>query len=205
MSTAARPTSASPTAPRLEGDRVVFTPLDMANIYTHFRWNNDPELNRLDSEVPYEEETFGEFKQRFERMCYDATPTTYDFEIHVTGEDTREGGDDDNALIGVAYVADISLHNRHGLVGVTIGERGFWSRGYGRESLELLLAFCFDDLALHRVRAETFEFNAAWAGLVQAAGFVKEGVARDYLLRDGVYYDKMNYALLEPAYREART
>ena len=176
---------------RLDGDRIRFTPLQFENIYKHFRWNNDPELNRLDSEVPYEEETFGEFKKRFERMCFQPAPVNQDFEIHV----------DDGALIGVAYVANISDANRHGLVGVTIGDRSYWGEGYGRESLELLLHYCFETLELHRVSAETFEYNDAWRNLVQEAGFVHEGSARDYLYRDGEYWDKENYALLEHEYR----
>ncbi len=176
---------------QLQSDRVRFTPLQFDNIYKHFRWNNDPELNRLDSEVPYEEETFGEFKKRFERMCFHPSPVNRDFEIHA----------EDGTLIGVAYVAGISEHNRHGLVGVTIGDRDYWGRGYGRESLELLLRYCFDELELHRVSAETFEYNAAWRRLVEWAGFRKEGTAREYLYRDGEYWDKENYALLEHEYR----
>jgi len=39
---------------------------------------------------------------------------------------------------------------------------------------------------------------------VQEAGFQREGAAREYLYRDGEYWDKENYALLEHEYR-ART
>lgn len=176
---------------RLESDRVRFTPLQFENIYKHFRWNNDPELNRLDSEIPYEKETFGEFKKRFEQMCFHPSPVNRDFEVHA----------EDGTLIGVAYVAGISAHNQHGLVGVTIGDRSYWGQGYGRASLELLLRYCFDELDLHRVSADTFEYNAAWRRLVEWAGFRKEGTAREYLYRDGEYWDKENYALLEREYR----
>lgn len=175
----------------LESTRIHFTPLQIENLYTHFRWNNDPELNRLDSEVPYERESLGQFKKRFEQMCFHSSPSSWDFEIHL----------EEGTLIGVAYVSDISDHNRHGTVGITIGDRDFWGQGYGRESLELLLAFCFDELELHRVSAETFEYNTAWRSLVKEVGFRKEGTARDYLRRDGTFWDKESYALLESEYR----
>lgn len=177
----------------LTADRVRFTPLQMENIHTHFRWNNDPELNRLDSEVPYEEEPFGTFKRRFERLCDDPSPSHRDFEIHDAV---------DEVLIGVAYVARISPHHRHALVGVTIGERDYWGRGYGKESLRLLLHYCFQEMGLHRVSAETFEYNVAWRQVVQSLGFTKEGTARDYLFRDGQYWDKEVYSLLESEYRQ---
>jgi len=178
--------------PLTEG-RVQFMPLQMQNIHTHFRWNNDAELNRLDSEAPHEEESFGDFKQRFERLCNEESPSHRHFEIHDTVDDT---------LIGVAYVARISAHHRHGRIGVTIGEREYWGEGYGRESVRLLLRYCFQQLDLHRVSAETFEYNTAWKDLVEGMGFMKEGSAREYLFRDGQYWDKNLYALLEGEYRQ---
>lgn len=172
--------------------RIRFTPLQMENIYTHFRWNNDAELNRLDSEIPYEKESLGTFKKRFERMCHAPTSSHRDFEIH-----TQEG-----TLIGVAYVARVSPHHDHALIGITIGDREYWGRGYGREALRLLLDYCFDVIDLHRVSAETFEYNTAWRDLVEGMGFIREGTARDYLFREGRYWDKHNYALLEAEYRQ---
>lgn len=185
-----------PEVTPLRGERVEFTPLQMENIHTHFRWNNDPELNRLDSEVPYEEESFGAFKSRFERMCEEMSSPHRTFEIHAL---------DEEALIGVAYATQISLHSRHAKVGITIGDRDYWGRGYGRASFEVLLSYCFDRLDLHRVSAETFEYHTAWRDLVEGMGFEKEGTARDYLRRDGRYWNKDFYALLEREYRARRT
>jgi len=170
----------------LQRGRVRFTPLQMDNIYTHFRWNNDPELNRLDSEIPYEKETFGQFKQRFEQMVRNPSEAHRDFEIHANGQ-----------LIGIAYVARISEHNHHGIIGITIGDREYWGGGYGRESMALILEYCFDHLNLHRVSAETFEYNTAWRDLVEGMGFTREGTARDYLYREGEYFDKVSYAMLD--------
>jgi RimJ/RimL family protein N-acetyltransferase len=186
------PLSTRQITPLTEG-RVRFMPLQMENIHTHFRWNNDAELNRLDSEAPHEEESFGAFKQRFERLCNEESPSHRHFEIHDTVEES---------LIGVAYVAGISAHHRHALVGVTIGERDYWGRGYGRESVRLLLQYCFRQLDLHRVSAETFEYNTAWQDLVEGMGFTKEGAAREYLYRDGQFWDKHLYAMLAREYRE---
>lgn len=177
----------------LEKGRVRFSPLQMENIHTHLRWNNDPELNRLDSEIPHEEESFGDFKERFEQLCNDPSPSHRDFEIHDVVEDE---------LIGVAYVARISFHHHHALVGVTIGERDYWGKGYGKESLHLLLHYCFEKLDLHRVSAEAFEYNTAWGDLVEGVGFTREGTAREYLFRDGKYWDKKHYALLEKEWNE---
>lgn len=171
-------------------ERLAFTPLQMENIYRHFAWNNDRELNRLDSEVPYEEESFGDFKRRFERMVFRPSPDALDFELHTH----------DGALIGVASITDLSPHHRHGTLWVTIGDRAYWGQGYGREALFALLDYGFHALALHRMSAETFAFNAPWRNLVRDAGFRLDGAERDYLYRDGQYWDKEVYSLLESEY-----
>lgn len=175
----------------IRGTRVYLTPLRMENIYKHFEWNNDPELNRLDSEVPYSEETFGAFKRRFEAMVTQPSPFGRDFEIHA----------EDGTLIGVAYVAAISESNRHCAIGITIGDRAYWGKGFGRDAMQVVLRYCFDELGMHRVATETFEYNLAWRKLVAWAGFTKEGVERDYLFRDDCYWDKEIYGLLEDEYR----
>jgi RimJ/RimL family protein N-acetyltransferase len=173
------------------GPDVRLTALQRDHIHTHFRWNNDPELNRLDSEVPFEKESFGAFKQRFERLCDHPTETHYAFEIHSIL---------DNMLIGVAALYRVSPAHQHGCISLTIGDRAYWGRGYGRRAMNLLLSLCFDDIGLHRVAAETFEFNDAWTRLVKGAGFSYEGTAADYLYRDGQFWDKEHYALLEDDY-----
>ncbi len=175
----------------LQGPRVRLTPLQIENIHTHFKWNNDPELNRLDSELPFVREGFGAFKDRFEGMVSDPSPLARDFEVHA----------EDGTLLGIAYISQISPHNRHCTLGLTIGERERWGKLYGRESLEVLLEYCFDTLGLHRVSSETFEYNAAWQKLVVEAGFRKDGSERDYLYRDDRFWDKEVYSLLETEYR----
>jgi RimJ/RimL family protein N-acetyltransferase len=178
----------------LKGDSVHFTRLQLQNIYTHFDWNNDPELNNLDSEIPYVEEGFGDFKRRFERLVYDPRPNGLDYEVHAN----------DGTLIGVAYVTDISEYNAHGTIGITIGNRDYWGKGYGRDALAVLLDHCFEDLGMHRVSAETFEFNDAWRRLVQWAGFEREGVVADFVRRGDEFFDKEIYGLVEGAYRYRR-
>lgn len=175
----------------LFGEKVHFTPLQMVNIYRHFEWNNDPELNRLDSELPYAKESFGAFKRRFEMMLYRPSMNSQDFEVHAI----------DGALIGVAEITDISEHNRHCNVNVTIGDRAYWGQDYGLDALRVLLAYCFDVLRMHRVTTQALAYNTAWQEAVERLGFKREGVERDFVYRDGAYWDRTRYALLEEAYR----
>ncbi|WP_456430256.1 GNAT family N-acetyltransferase [Rhodocaloribacter sp.] len=174
----------------LQGERVLLTPLQIENIYTHFAWNNDPELNMLDSELPFVEESFGDFKRRFERLLFQPSMNSQDFEIHA----------EDGKLIGVVEISDISDYNRHCSVSLTIGDRAYWGKGYGRDAMKVLLDYCFDVLKMHRITAEAFEYNDAWKRLVEGMGFHKEGTVRDFVFREGRYWDKHLYALLDLDY-----
>ncbi|NBC16483.1 MAG: GNAT family N-acetyltransferase [Bacteroidetes bacterium] len=177
-------------APLPASSRIVLTPLQMEHVYTHFRWNNDPELNRLDCEAPFQEESLRTFLRRFEQMVHAPRPDACDLEIH-----TREGH-----LIGIAYLDRVRLAHGHCRLGMTIGERDYWGQGYGRETMALLLHHAFVNLGLHRVWTEAFAFNIAWKRLLDGWGFTREGCLRDYLFRDGRYWDKDTYGLLDTEY-----
>jgi ribosomal-protein-alanine N-acetyltransferase len=41
-----------------------------------------------------------------------------------------------------------------------IGDKAFWSRGYGTNAIPTMLRFAFDELNLHRVQLEVHEENA---------------------------------------------
>ncbi len=179
-----------PQHPEMAGPRIRFDRLQLSNIYTHFKWNNDPELNRLDSEVPYSEEAFGAFKTRFERMIAHPQGDCEDFEIYA----------EDGALIGVAFLVGISGHHLHCSIGLTIGEKEYWGQGYGREAMSILLRYCFDSLGMHRVTADGFEYNKAWSHLLEAIGFTSEGTDREYLFRDDRFWDRIRYAMLADEY-----
>jgi RimJ/RimL family protein N-acetyltransferase len=103
-------------------------------------------------------------------------------------------------LIGVVTLSNIDTDCRHCTIDITICDRDFWGRGFGVETMQLVLDYCFNRLGMHRVSAETFDYNDAWQRLVEGSGFTREGTARDYLFLDGRFWDKQGFALLETEY-----
>jgi RimJ/RimL family protein N-acetyltransferase len=126
----------------------------------------------------------------------------FDFEIHLRPDPTAGHP---GKLIGIGYLADIDAANRHARIGITLGDRTEWGKGYGREVMDLLLRFGYDHLDLHRIDASAFAYNTPWKRLLDAAGFREEGCLRDYLHRDGRYWDKTTYALLAPEHYARKT
>jgi len=56
-------------------------------------------------------------------------------------------------------------------LGIIIGEKSHWSRGYGPEAMRALLGYAFDHLSLDLVRLETFGDNERAQAAFKKVGF----------------------------------
>ena len=81
-------------------------------------------------------------------------------------------------------------------LGYWIGER-FARRGHMTEAVKALIPFVFRTLGLHRIEAACLTGNEASKNLLARCGFREEGLARRYLLINGVWADHLLFALLE--------
>jgi len=71
-------------------------------------------------------------------------------------------------------------------------------QGLMREALQGLLGFAFGELRLHRVQAAHRPENERSARVLDALGFEREGLAREYLFIDGAWRDHVLTAKRSP-------
>src|SRR5258706_497539 len=76
-------------------------------------------------------------------------------------------------------------------------------RGLMTEALRATNAFVFDAMRLHRIMANFRPENERSARLLDRLGFVREGLARDYLFIDGAWRDHILTALTNPRFDPA--
>jgi RimJ/RimL family protein N-acetyltransferase len=105
---------------------------------------------------------------------------------------------DNNELVGTLGFYEIEWSNRVAWLGMGIGDRGAWGKGYGTEALRLALQYAFDELNLHRLTLTVIDYNERAIALYEKAGFRREGVFREFGKRDGKRYDMYLYGLLRP-------
>lgn len=76
---------------------------------------------------------------------------------------------DGDQFIGLTELYDI----REGTatLGIIIGEREYWGRGYGTETVGRMLEIAFEELGLDSVRLSTFEDNLRARASFRKAGF----------------------------------
>jgi ribosomal-protein-alanine N-acetyltransferase len=111
-----------------------------------------------------------------------------DYAIHKRGTDE---------LIGCGMIAHINHYNRRCDLGIGLGwNRDNWGKGYASETLQAIIAYCFNELNLNRIGAEIYEFNKHSIRLFERNGFRREGIFRQYIFKDGVFKDEYLYSLV---------
>jgi len=79
-------------------------------------------------------------------------------------------------------------------------DREFEGQGLMREALAASIDWLFDTLNLHRVQASHRPENERSQRLLARLGFVREGMAREYLFIDGAWRDHVINAKLNPRF-----
>lgn len=73
----------------------------------------------------------------------------------------------------------------------------FWGSGLFMDGAELVLAFSFDTLAVHRLEARAAVQNGRGNSALRKVGSVQEGILRKSFLRGGKYIDQALWSLLD--------
>ena len=76
--------------------------------------------------------------------------------------------------------------------------RPYRGRGYGKEALSLVCDFCFQQLGCHRLKVSVLDFNEAAIACYTACGFVREGVLREEVFRNGTFHDVILMGRISP-------
>lgn len=96
---------------------------------------------------------------------------------------------DDWIHVGNAGLNSIEAVNRAAEFGIFIGEKDYWGQGFGREATRLMLKHGFEDLNLNRIYLYVYQTNPRAIRAYESAGFVREGVLRQAVYKNGRYID----------------
>jgi [ribosomal protein S5]-alanine N-acetyltransferase len=73
----------------------------------------------------------------------------------------------------------------------------YWRNGYTFEAVTKVVQYGFNELGLTRIGAVVFTDNSASNRLLAKAGFLQEGILRDYMHQNGKAYDTYVYSILK--------
>ncbi len=176
----------------IQGKTIHLRPLARTDVGPITRWHNDPEIMALFALTKTGPKEY--WSAWLEKRL--GSPDAIYFGI-VRNSDGR--------LIGHIHLEEIYWSHRLCRdLGILIGEKEEWSKGFGTEAMELLIQYAFEEAGFHRLELMTFDFNKRGMRVWEKCGFRKEGVMRRARLASGEWHDLVFYAILEDEYRSRR-
>lgn len=158
-----------------------------ARAKSQVRWQRDTEFHRLADSDPAELVSEKRIKEWIEKRLEDGLkPERYYFNIHTLDEDR---------LIGFLSLWMDLIHGEV-WVGVGIGEREFWGKGYGTDAMKLCVQYAFTELNANRVSLGLHDYNPRALRAYKKAGFRLEGRTRQDMLREGRRSDSLWMGIL---------
>jgi RimJ/RimL family protein N-acetyltransferase len=151
------------------------------------RWNQDSEYLRLLDARAANQVSAKKISDWIEKDQEKDPPAEYLFGIR-----THEG----DKLVGFIDLEGAMFPHREAFVGIGLGERAMWGKGYGTDAMQVILRYAFQELNLRRVSLDTFAYNPRAVRSYEKAGFVHEGRARGFLYRERQRWDMLYMGIL---------
>ena len=111
----------------------------------------------------------------------------------------------DDQLIGDTGVWIESWAHGEGWLGIAIGDRNYWGKGYGADAMRVLLRFAFGELNLRRVSLGVYAYNPRAMRSYEKIGFQREGLVRGDCLREGQRWDTVYMGILREEWQALNT
>jgi RimJ/RimL family protein N-acetyltransferase len=176
----------------MEGKLVRLRAYDKSDLDAIMKWVNDEEVSHfLGGRLAHMQPVSRADEERFIEQAMARSDDQRVFAIETL----------DRVYIGGIDIHGIDWVARHGEIGVVIGDKSFWGKGYGTDAMHVLLRFAFEKLNLHRVHLRVYDFNHRAIASYEKCGFKREGVLRDQHYAAGQYHNVILLGLLESDYR----
>lgn len=106
--------------------------------------------------------------------------------------------------IGNTGLHNVDVINRSAEFGIFIGEKAYWNRGFGSMATRLMLKHGFENLNLNRIFLHVYENNPRAISAYESAGFVREGVLRQGIFKNGRYLDLIVMSVLSSEWMKSQ-
>lgn len=173
------------------GEHLRLRAVERTDVPMFFEWVNDPEVTLgLSLYLPMSN---ADEEKWFERaQAGDANEKPLAIEI-------KDG--DGWKLIGSCGLFGIEWVNRSAELGILIGDKSIWNKGYGTEAMGLLLRHGFGTLNLNRQFLRVHATNVRAIRAYVKAGFVEEGRLREAVFKNGRYDDIIIMSVLRSEWK----
>lgn len=169
----------------LKGEKVVLRAFKREDVQRQWAFNNDVEFELLGGGDPWEPQTLERLEAEFEQDVQKGGRNGTHFAIETDGK----------------YIGSCALFHFDTIagaceLGIGIGDREYWGKGYGRDAVRVLLDYAFRLRNLHKVWLRVNGDNERAIRSYRATGFREEGRLRQHVWSNGKYIDFVYMGIL---------
>jgi diamine N-acetyltransferase len=175
------------------GKRVRLRAIEKDDLPRFVAWLNDPEVRR--NLILYQPLSIGQ-----EELWY-ADILKEPVDEQPLCIDIKKGDKWEHA--GNISFMQLNRHDRNAEIGIFIGRKDFWNKGYGCEAMRLMVGHGFNDLNLNRIYLRVYETNPNGVRCYEKAGFKHEGRLREARYHEGKYIDMLMMSILNSEWIES--
>jgi RimJ/RimL family protein N-acetyltransferase len=142
------------------GELIVLRDKRLGDAHDDYGWRTDADLAKYDAARPFSA-TYNDYLALFrDDLLY---PSPYRRSLAIEDNEGRH--------IGNVMYYNIDTIRREAELGITIGERSYWGRGYGRDTINTLVRHVFRTTGFRRVYLKTLDWNVRAQRAFERAGF----------------------------------
>jgi RimJ/RimL family protein N-acetyltransferase len=177
----------------LKGKYTGLRAVESGDLSQLLEWRNRPEYRRYFRE--YRELSMDNQRQWFETIA-NGNPATRMFSI----VDLAQG-----RLLGACGLCYINWIDRNADFSLYIGADDLYiDDRFAPDAARTLIAYAFDEMAMHRLWSEIYDFDEPKKILFDHLSFRLDGRHRQTHWSEGAWHDSLFYSLLDFEYRDAR-
>lgn len=172
-------------------NRIYLRALELDDYKVSYKWRNDPDIQNmvggpnffvsLEKEKKWVEAAINDNNRIVLAICLKSN----------------------DKYIGNIMLQEIDWINRTAHLPILIGDKEAWGKGYGTEARMMMLKFAFDQRGLQRIFALVLDTNEASIKLHEKCGYVKEGVLRKAVYKNGRFCNQIIMAVLKEDFEKA--
>lgn len=169
-----------------ESERLIFRKIQISDVTDKYvAWLNDPTVNRF-LEVRLEKQT--------KKICENYVKKIIESKTeHLMGIFDKKN----NNHIGNIRISNINQYYLSAELGVLIGDKSYWGKGYGVEAIKTTTKWAFEKCGLRRLEAGCIDLNVSSLRAFMKCGYRIEGYFRKKILINDTYTGGYWMALLK--------
>jgi len=142
------------------GSKVILRKKRLVDAWDNYTWEVDPELAQLDA-APVLATTFSHYLSNYANELHNFSSNSHRFAIDTL----------DDKHIGNCSYYNISETKGEAELGIMIGNRDYWNKSYGTDTVTTLVNYIFCQTNLNRIYLKTLESNTRAQKCFQKCGF----------------------------------